>query len=188
MSHRTNPGKLLAACLISLAVGAAGGLAGCSSAPGTVDRAESVRKTLRAAGLNDVTVKDDLDKGVMTLSGHVASDGEKAQADSIAASVSAGLVVSNQIAVIPPGFEKRAKEVNADLDDGIDKNLDAALIHDDLHKGVSYTVKSGVVTLKGEVPSQELRTQVQLIAVRVPNVLQVVNELQVKNQKASSSN
>ena len=181
MSHRT--------CLLSLAFCAAGMLAGCSSSvPGTVGQAESVRKMLHTAGLNDVSVQDDRDKGVLTLSGHVASDGEKAQADSIAASAAGGQVVSNQIAVIPPGLEKRAKEVNADLDQAIDKNLDAALVQDDLHKGVSYKVKSGVVTLTGEVPSQELRMQVQIIASKIPNVQEVVNELQVKNQKASSSN
>ena len=37
-------------------------------------------------------------------------------------------VVSNAIAVLPPGSESEAKTVNSDLDKGIDKNLDAALI------------------------------------------------------------
>jgi osmotically-inducible protein OsmY len=44
-----------------------------------------------------------------------------------------------------------------------------------------------VVTLSGHVPSQENRREVQQIAASVPNVQQVVNELQVKGQKASSS-
>jgi osmotically-inducible protein OsmY len=44
------------------------------------------------------------------------------------------------------------------------------------------------VTLTGEVTSQDLRGQTQAVAARVPNVQQVVNELQVKNQKASSTN
>jgi osmotically-inducible protein OsmY len=45
-----------------------------------------------------------------------------------------------------------------------------------------------VVTLSGEVDSQSKRAQAQTIASSVPNVQQVVNELQVKNQKATSSN
>ena len=38
-----------------------------------------------------------------------------------------GQVVANEIAVIPQGVESDAKKVNSDLDDGIKKNLDAAL-------------------------------------------------------------
>jgi osmotically-inducible protein OsmY len=88
--------------------------------------------------------------------------------------------------VVPPGNESAAKTVNADLDGGIDKNLDAALIQGKLDKGVTYDVKSGVVTLTGEVNSQSKRAQVEQVATAVPNVQQVVNELQVKDQKASS--
>ena len=122
----------------------------------------------------------------MTLSGNVAADAEKAQAESIAMSIATGQVVSNQIAVVPPGGEAAAKAVNSDLDGGIEKNLDAALIQNKLHKGVTYDIKSGVVTLTGEVNSEAKRGQVEQVASTVPNVLQVVNELQVKDQKASS--
>jgi osmotically-inducible protein OsmY len=44
-----------------------------------------------------------------------------------------------------------------------------------------------VVTLKGDVPSPSRRSQLAKLASAVPNVKQVVNELEVKNQKASSS-
>jgi osmotically-inducible protein OsmY len=43
------------------------------------------------------------------------------------------------------------------------------------------------VTLTGEVSSQSKRAQVEKVASTVPNVQQVVNELQVKDQKASST-
>jgi hyperosmotically inducible protein len=66
--------------------------------------------------------------------------------------------------------------------------LDAALIQNRLHKNVKYDVKNGVVTLTGEVNSQLKRTFAQNVAAAVPNVQQVVNELQVKNQKATSTN
>ena len=95
--------------------------------------------------------------------------------------------MSNQIGVIPPAAESEAKTVNSDLDKGIEKNLDAALIQRRLNKSVKYDVKSGVVTLTGEVNSQSRRAQVEKVASAVPNVQQVVNELQVKNQKATSS-
>jgi len=153
----------------------------------SADVADNIRKSLDQAGLKAVSVTQDRDKGVVTLSGNVATEADKAQAESIATSIATGQVVSNQIAVVPPGAEADAKAVNSDLDGGIEKNLDAALIQNKLHKGVTYDVKSGVVTLTGEVSSQAKRAQVAQVASAVPNVLQVVNELQVKDQKASST-
>ena len=89
--------------------------------------------------------------------------------------------------MIPVGIEKEAKAVSSDLDQGIEKNLDAALIQNKMHGDVKYEVKSGVVTLNGEVNSEDKRTRAEKVATGVPNVQQVVNDLQVKNQKASSS-
>jgi hypothetical protein len=45
--------------------------------------------------------------------------------------------------------------------------------------------KNDVVTLTSEVNSQGRRAQVEKVASAVPNVPQVVNELQVKDQKAT---
>jgi osmotically-inducible protein OsmY len=56
-----------------------------------------------------------------------------------------------------------------------------------MHDNVKYSVKNAVVTLTGEVLSQALRDEAGTVAAGVPNVKQVVNDLQVKNQKASSS-
>src|SRR5580658_102894 len=120
----------------------AGGLAGCSNANKSPDVSSNIRKSLDQAGFKDVSSSEDRDKGVVTLSGHVASDGQKAQAQSIAESQAAGVAVANQIAVIPPGESHDAKAMNADLDKGIEQNLDAALIYDKLHDSVKYAVKN----------------------------------------------
>jgi len=180
--------KTLHVCAASLALLAAGILAGCSqTSTKSPDVSAGIRTSLDQAGLKDVSVIQDREKGVVTLSGHVAADGDKAQAESIATSMAGGQVVSNQIAVLPQGAERAAKAMNSDLDEGIGKNLDAALILNKLHESVKYDVKNRVVTLTGEVESQSVRRQAQSIASSVPNVGQVVNELQVKNQKATSS-
>jgi osmotically-inducible protein OsmY len=162
-------------------------LLGCSNTTQSPDVTDGIRKSLDQVGLKDVSVNQDRDKGVVTLGGHVPSDVDKSQAESIAKSIADGQVVSNQIGVIPPAVESQAKTVNSDLDKGIEKNLDAALVQHRLHKGVKYDVKNGVVTLTGQVNSQARRAQVKNVASAVPNVQQVVNELQVKNQKATSS-
>ncbi len=123
----------------------------------------------------------------MTLGGQVASDNAKTDAENLAKSFAGAQVVADQIAVVPVGVEKEARAVNADVDKGIEKNLDAALIVNKMHDNVKYDVKSGVVTLSGEVNSEDKRARAEKVATGVPNVQQVVNDLQVKNQKATSS-
>jgi osmotically-inducible protein OsmY len=181
--------KMLKPCFSLLAMIAVGTLVGCSTtSTQAVDVSGSIRTGLDQAGLKDVTASQDRDKGVVTLGGHVAEDQDKAQAESIARSFAGNQVVANQIAVVPVGIESAAKKVNADLDKGIESNLDAALIKARLHESVSYAVKNHVVTLTGDVNSQSKRARAEEVASAVPNVNQVVNELQIKAQKATSSN
>jgi|SRR5580704_15625659 hyperosmotically inducible protein len=176
---------LSGALLTMLAVGT---FSGCSSTPSqSADVADTIRQSLTQAGLKDVSVSQDRDKGVVTLSGTTASDADKSQAESIARSVAGSQVIADQIAVRPPGGESTAKKVDSDLDAGIGKNFDAALLQHKLDSDVKYDVKNGVITLKGHVNSQNRRASVEHMAAGVPNVKQVVNELEVKNQKASST-
>ena len=159
---------------------------GCASAPTKSPDVEGViHRSLNDPAYKDVSVHQDRDKGVVTLSGRVAADRDKAQAESIANSMAQGQVVANEIAVVTPGAESQSKDINADVDAGIEKNLDAALIQNNLRKQVNYKVKNGVITLTGEVNSEQLRAQVAQIATAIPYRQQVVNELQVKNQKAT---
>lgn len=182
--------KARAGLLAVLTVGVAAlTIAGCSAtATKSPDVSQSIRTSLDQAGLKDVTVSQDRDKGVVTLGGHVDVDDAKLQAEAVAKSFAGGQVVADQIAVIPPGAESAAKAVNSDLDDAIGKNLDAALIQSKLHENVKYSVKNGVVTLSGQVNSQSKREHAAQIASSIPNTQQVVNELQIKDQKASSIN
>lgn len=179
--------KNLRLSVATLTLLAAGTLAGCSGTAASPDVSDSIRKSLDQAGFKDVSVSQDRDKGIVTLGGQVTSDRGKTQAESLAKSLAGAQVVADQIAVIPPGLEKEAKAVNSDLDEGIEKNLDAALIQNKLQKNVKYEVKSGVVTLTGEVNSEYKRSHAEKVATGVPNVQQVVNNLQIKDQKASSS-
>jgi hyperosmotically inducible protein len=180
--------KAIKSFLTTVTLLAAGIMAGCSAtAAKSPDVSDSLRKSLDQSGFKNVSVSQDRDKGIVTLGGQVAAQSDKSQADSLAKSLAGEQVVADQIAVVPVGDGKDAKAVNSDLDQGIEKNLDAALIQNKLHKKVSYAVKSGVVTLTGEVNSDDTRAAAEKVATGVPNVLQVVNDLQVKNQKATSS-
>ena len=57
---------------------------GCSSGPKSPDVKESIEKSLRDAGLKDVSVSQDREKGVVTLGGHVNSQEDKTRAESAA--------------------------------------------------------------------------------------------------------
>jgi hyperosmotically inducible protein len=179
--------KSMKLLVILLALFAIGIVVGCSRfSTKSPDVSGSIRKSLDQAGLKDVSVSQDRDKGIVTLSGQVVSGDQKEQAESLAKSIAGAQVVANQIAVLPVGAEKETKAMNSDLDQGIEKNLDAALIQNKMQQDVKYSVKNGVVTLSGEVNSPDNRTFAEKVATGVPNVQQVVNNLQVKNQKATS--
>jgi hyperosmotically inducible periplasmic protein len=170
------------------AIGVAMALSGCAGSAKSPDVADNIRHSLDASGMNNVSVSQDREKGVVTLNGHVDTDSQKTEAERLAKTIAVGQVVADQIAVVPPGAASDAKAINSDVDSAIEKNLDAALIQNSLKKQVKFDVKNGVVTLKGEVESQSLRRQAMTVAQGVPNVQQVVNELQIKNQKATSTN
>src|SRR5687768_14426455 len=96
--------KIIQLNLFLAAVVVFGTLLGCSTtSTRAADVSDSVRKSLDRAGLKEVSVSQDRDKGVLTLSGNVAADAEKLQAAAIAKAVAGQQVVSNEIAVLPPG-------------------------------------------------------------------------------------
>lgn len=149
--------------------------------------AGAIRQSLSSAGLRDVSVSQDREKGVVRLGGHVSAEGQRQQAGSIANSLAAGQVVANEIEVVAPGVESASKQINSDVDDGIEKNLHAALISSSLDKEVKYSVKNGVITLTGTVNSEATRTQAAQVAASIPYQRQVVNELQIRDRKASTN-
>jgi hyperosmotically inducible protein len=169
---------------VTLALGL---LVGCSQTPKAPDVADNVRKSLDQAGLKDVSVKQDRDKGVVTLGGHVATDADKARAIQIAQSDAQGQVVANEVAVLPANDSGPTKTVYADLDKGIGNNLDAALVAAG-YKDIHHTVKNGVVTLTGTVDTEQQRSQIETLARGVPNQQQIVDEIQTRHQKATTTN
>lgn len=161
--------------------------AGCSNIPKSAPVADNIRKSLDQNGLRNVSVSQDRDKGVVTLSGQVNSDSDKTRADQIAQSLAGGQVVANEIAILPPNGAGPTKTVYKDLDKGIDNNLDAALISAGYKSGISHTVKNGVITLKGTVDNESQREAIVASARSVPNAQQVIDEIETRHQKATSN-
>ncbi len=170
---------------LSIIALALAGLVGCASNPAP-DVAGQIRDSMKQAGLNNVSVSQDREKGVVTLGGNVAQEADKARAEQIAKPLAAGQVVADEIAVLPTNNTSAAKTVDSDLDKGIEANLDAALAGNSI-KGVHHSTKNGVVTLTGNLETPAMRSSVEQLAAKVPNVQQVVNKIDVKNQRATSS-
>lgn len=171
---------LAAALLLVVGLGAA-----CSNkkSAGNVDESQ-IKDQLKQANLNDVKVNVDNDKKVVKLDGNVQTDDQKTQAEQIAKSSAPDYVVANEVAVIPENASGQAKKVDSNLDDAIKsdwKALEAKNNWDKQH--ISTDVKNGVLTLKGNVDTQEQRTTIEKAAAQIPNVTQVVNELDVKSAK-----
>jgi osmotically-inducible protein OsmY len=161
-------------------------LAGCARRNESPAVADNIRKSLDQAGLKSVSVSQNRDIGVVTLTGNVPTDAAKSQAESIAKNAAGGQVVSDQIAVVPPNGSQ-TKTLYADLDKGIQDNLDAALIQNKIPGSIRHSAKNGVVTLTGSVDSDNARQEAQQVASSIPNVQEVVNELQVKKHKATAT-
>jgi hyperosmotically inducible protein len=160
---------------------------GCSQTPGlSPDVKEAVEKALVQANFTNIKVAQDREKGVITLSGDVRMDADKQTAENVARNASNSLVIANEIGVRPAGFEIEAKLVDASLDTAIEKNFEAILIGKQLND-IKYTAKNGVLTLTGEVNDPTKIHDLGTLAGTVANVKQVVNELQVKPVKATSS-
>jgi hyperosmotically inducible protein len=161
-------------------------LLGCSERRTSADVKGTIEQALNQAGLKSVNVSQDRDKGVITLTGDVPTEADKQRAEEIAKSMAHSSVVANEIGVRPSGFESEAKKVDSSLDAAIEKNLEAALVAKQLNHDIKYSAKNGVVTLSGDVNSIERRNELEQLAASVPNVKQVINELQVKEMKATS--
>jgi osmotically-inducible protein OsmY len=83
--------------------------------------------------------------------------------------------------VRPEGVEGSAKKIDSNLDDAIEKDFKAVIIAHRLDKQhITFDAKNGVLTLKGSVDTPAQRQQAEKLAASVPNVQQVVNELDVK--------
>lgn len=176
---------------VLLAAGLAGAMiiAGCNSNPHYADSKAAVNNALTQNNLGAIDVSQDRDKGVMTLTGTVPTDDQKTQAESVAKEAAPTYTIANQIAVVPPENADATKSANSHMDDAIEDNYKAQLkLHHNLDdQDISIDAKNGSVTLTGSVKTSAQKSEAEKLAKNVPNVQQVVNELEVKPDKHSTS-
>jgi osmotically-inducible protein OsmY len=172
----------LAALLLTVAIGCS------TNKASTPDVKDQVTKVMDNAGYKDVKVAVTNDKQLVTLTGDVKTQADKDRAEELAKTTAAGYVISNEIGVRPEGDESAAKKIDSNVDDAIEKDFKAVIIANRMEKQhIRYDAKNGVLTLKGDVDNSKQRTEVEKLAAGVPNVQQVVNELDVKGSKKKPS-
>lgn len=162
---------------------------GCSTnKASTPDVKGQVTKAMDNAGYKDVKVAVNNDKQLVTLTGDVKTQEDKDRAEELAKTTASGFVVSNEVGVRPEGDESAAKKIDSNVDSAIEKDFKAVIIANRMEKQhIRYDAKNGVLTLKGDVDTAAQRSQVEKLAATVPNVQQVVNELDVKGAKKKTS-
>lgn len=171
-----------------IVMGSALVITGCKS-KGQPDEKGAVTSSLNANNLGSVDVSQDRDKGIMTLTGNVASDDVKQQAESLAKQAAPDYAIANEIGVRPPQAQN-AGAVASNLDSAIEDNFKAAIKgHGNLDdQSIHASAKNGTLVITGSVKTHTQKKEVGTLAKQVPNVQQVVNELEVKPDKHSTPN
>jgi hyperosmotically inducible protein len=184
LDRSPRPYLLGAAVLLSSAMV----IAGCNKASHPDEKA-AVNNSLNSNNLSAVSVSQDRDKGVITLSGNVDSTDAKTQAETLAKQAAPDYTIANEIGV-RPSQAANAGSVASNLDSAIEDNFKAAIkAHENLNdQSISGSAKNGTLVIKGTVKTSAQKKEAASLAKQVPNVQQVVNELEVKPGKHSSPN
>ena len=162
--------------------------AGCEKATHPDEKA-AVTNSLKSNSLSAVNVSQDRDKGVMTLTGNVSSEDMKTQAETLAKQAAPDYTVADEIGVRPPE-QSNAGAISSDLDSAIEDNFKAEVkAHESLNdQSIRCSAKNGTLVLKGTVKTTAQKREAESLAKHIPNVQQVVNEIEVKPTKHSTSN
>ena len=175
--------------LLASAVVLAGGMimAGCNNKASHPDEKSAVTNSLNGNNLSNVNVSQDRDKGVMTLKGDVDSTDAKDRAETLARQAAPDYTIANEIGIRPPQ-EANAGSVASNLDSAIEDNFKAAIkAHQNLNdQSIHASAKNGTLVLTGSVKTAAQKKEAYSLAKEVPNVQQVVNELEIKGNKHST--
>jgi len=201
---RTSNGKLLARCcgigLLLACAGCAG--TGGTPAPAAADNRQERTGVVQDAWidtrletaylfnrhLNNFNIQTDVDDGVVLLTGTVRSDIDKDLAEQIALSVKGVDSVINRLVVKPSVMASERRGDDADFGQKVNDATTTARVKTRLianenleGRAIDVDTKNSVVTLAGDVRSDEQRELAELIARNTPDVRSVANELQVRS-------
>jgi hyperosmotically inducible periplasmic protein len=161
---------------------------GCNNKKEFPDEKSSVTNSLNGNNLNAVNVSQDRDKGVMTLTGNLDTADQKAQAETLAKQAAPDYTIADEIGVRPSG-DSNAGSAASKRDSAIEDNFKAMLKE---HKAlddqsIHCSAKNGTLELTGSVKTAAQKHEAEVLAKKIQNVQQVVNEIEVKPGKHSTA-
>src|ERR1700761_5793148 len=144
MNRKFVSGKTLS----SVAAVLAGALvvAGCHNRADHPDEKAAVNNSLSNNNLSAVSVSQDRDKGIMTLTGNVDTQDQKSQAETLAKQAAPDYTIADEIGVRPPA-ESQAGSVASNRDNAIEDNFKAAIKeHKNLDdQSIHFSAKNGTL-------------------------------------------
>jgi hyperosmotically inducible periplasmic protein len=149
------------------------------------DPKNQVSDELKNASINDVNVDYDRHAKVVHLKGAVDSAAERSRAEEIARhAVGTSGTVANELTV--KGVDSRSAD---DHDGDIRRVLNDKVDNDAVLKDrdINFDVNNGVVTIKGDVRTAAEKQKVGEMAPATENVKDVVNSLDIKNDRTANS-
>jgi osmotically-inducible protein OsmY len=144
------------------------------------DTAHTVRKALDDANMHRVQVEVDDAERIVHLQGSVNTMADRTRADEIANAVvgTSGRVVNDL--TVEDLVDRRPNDVDGKLTDAVDERLDGDPVLRE--RDVNIAVTDGVVSVSGEVRSQDEKRRVDRIVTSVAGVRSVANHLQVRSE------
>ena len=133
--------------------------------------------------LNSFDINTDVKEGVVTLTGKVESKLDKALAEELALSLKGVSKVNNELTVLENDNDDDMKVMDKLKDSKIETVVKTRLLFESQVSGfgIEVEVKSGQVTLSGNVNSDSERDLANAIAKNTNDVKKVVNNLQVSS-------
>ena len=153
----------------------------CQRASNAPDYETRVQDRLKDANLKDVNANWKKDENTLHLTGEVKAEADKRRAEEVASEVvgTSGRVV-NEVKVEGVDYNE--------LDSRIERQLDQMFKEDDQwdrdNFDLTFRSKAGVVTITGSAPSQAAKDRVTERVRPVEGVKDVLNDLEVKPEKA----
>ncbi len=185
---RANSKRRLLLAPVAILAGALA-ISGCQHHP---DQSAAVYSSLAQNDLRSVSVSQNRDSGIMTLTGIVGSADRKAQAERLAKQAAPDYTVANNITVQSAGLEgmEKAAARNVALDNSIEDQFKATIRKNKHleHESIQFEAANGTLYLKGSVKTAEQRKEAEELARKVPQVQNVVNDIAVKGSRQTPTN
>lgn len=183
----SQPTLLSAAVLLSASLF----LASCMHS-GHPDVKPAVYNALDQNDLRSVTVSQDRQAGVITLSGIVGASDRKQRAEQLAQQSAPGYSIVDRIQVDSAGLQNAEKAASqaTELDSAIQLRYKARLSANPALKNqkIQFFANNHTLTLRGSVNNARERKEAEDLAKRVPQVQHVINEIQIRPGKPSPAN